>query len=243
VNKKKLKFSDWLQQALWFVKLRPGVWFGYSVLVGITLILGKLSLAVGIFTAVTSLFLGVGIAKYIDMQAHAENPVKLAWAVKKSLPLAILAATSIVACWFIFMLTASLLSEEYYKIPQFFFHWELTPENLYRDSVRDVSSWLYSYANVTLIFTLLMLNSFIGWFSHPLMLFNDTPWSQAKSQSDWAMARNQGAIYKMLGFICFEAILCSTVTPLLTPILFTLTSTIMYVSHKSLFEEDLEGDA
>ena len=242
-SKKKLKFSTWLQQSLWFIKLRPLIWLGYSVLVGILLILGKMSMAAGILAAVTSLFVGVGVAKYIDMQVNAENPVTLVWAIKKSLPLAILAAISIVACWFIFMLIASLLSEEYYKIPQFFFHWELTEQNLVRENLRDVLGWLYSYANVTLIFVLLMLNSFVGWFSHPLMLFNDTSWSQAKSQSDWAMARNQGAIYKMLGFICFEAILCSTVTPLLTPILFTLTSTIMYVSHKSLFEEELEGDA
>lgn len=236
--KKKLKFTHWLQQSLWFIKLSPRIWFGYSVVVGIMLVLGKISLAMGIFAAVTSLFVGVGVAKYIDMKTNSETPVGLIWAVNKSLPLAILAAGSIVLCWFVFMLIASLLSGEYYKIPQFFFHWEFTPENLNRETTRDVVSWMYSYANVTLIFTLLMLTSFVGWFSHPLMLFKNNRWSEAKEQSDYAVSRNQGAMYKMLGFVFLEAVLCSTLTPLLTPVLFMLVSTFMYVSYKSIFEAE-----
>ncbi|MDD2722590.1 MAG: hypothetical protein PHH59_01025 [Methylovulum sp.] len=238
--KKKLKFTDWLQQSLWFIKLRPWVWFGYSGLVGMVLVLGKISLALGVFAAVASLFVGVGVAKYIDMKASSDTPVGFAWAVNKSLPLAVLAAGSIVVCWFVFMLVASLLSGEYYKIPQFFFHWEFTPENLNRETTRDVVGWMYSYANVTLIFTLLMLTSFVGWFSHPLMLFKNTRWSEAKEQSDYAVSRNQGAMYKMLGFVFLEAVLCSTLTPLLTPVLYMLVSTLMYVSYKSIFEAEAD---
>lgn len=240
-SKKKLKFSDWLQQSLLFIRLRPWVWFGYSGFVGIILVLGKISLAAGVFAAVTSLFVGVGVAKYIDMKANSEYQVGFTWAVKKSLPLAILAAGAIVACWFVFMLFASLLSGEYYKIPEFFFHWEFTPENWHRASTRDVASWIYSYANVTLIFVLLMLSTFVGWFSHPLMLFNNTPWSEAKVQNDYTVARNQTALYKMLGFIFFEAVLCAAITPLLTPVLYMLVSTVMYVSYKQVYE--LEEDA
>lgn len=242
-GKNKLKFTDWLQQSLLFIKLRPWVWFGYTVFVGIMLILGKISLAIGVFAAVTCLFVGVGIAKYIDLKVTSANPVGFFWAVNKSLPLAILAAASIVVCWFVFMLTASLLSGEYYKIPEFFFHWEFTYENLHRETTRDVVSWIYSYANVTLIFVLLMLTTFVGWFTYPLMLFKSTRWSEAKEKSDWIVNRNQTALYKMLGFVFFEAVLCTTVTPLLTPVLFMLVSTLMYMSYKSIFEAEVETEA
>jgi hypothetical protein len=39
-----------------------------------------------------------------------------------------------------------------------------------------------------------------------------------------------------LDFIFAEALLCMTVTPLLTPVLYMLTSTMMYVSYKGIFE-------
>lgn len=245
-GKKKLKFTDWLQQSLRFISLRPWVWFGYCGFMGIVLILGKISMAIGIFAAVAGLFVGVGLAKYIDMRATSSHQVDFWWAVNKSLPLAILAAGGIVICWFVFMLSASLLTGEYFKIPQFFFHWELTPANLRRESIQALMAWVYSYANVTLIFTLLMLTSFVGWFSHPLMLFKGTRWSVAKQQSDRAVARNQSALYKMLGFVFFEATLCTSVTPLLTPVLFMLVSTLLYVSYKEIFEvgdENLEEEA
>ncbi|PPD49346.1 MAG: hypothetical protein CTY16_04095 [Methylobacter sp.] len=237
-SKKKLKFTDLLQESLWFVKLRPVAWFGYCLFVGAVLVLGKISLAAGIFAAVSCLFVGVGIAKYIDMKTTSEHPVGFYWAINKSLPLAVLAASSIVACWFVFMLVASLISGEYYKIGEFFFHWELTPHNLHRETAREVFSWIYSYANVTLIFVLLMLTTFAGWFSHPLMLFKNARWSEAKEQSDRTVAKNQSALYKMLGFVFFEAVLCTTITPLLTPVLYMLVSTLMYVSYKSVFETD-----
>lgn len=235
---KKQKFGIWLQQALLFVKLSPWLWFGYCLFVGVILILGKVSLALGIFSAVTSLFVGVGLAKYIDLKSASENPVGFYWAVNKSLPLAILAAVSIVICWFAFMLTASLLSGEFYKIGQFFFYWEFTPENLNRRTMREIAVWIYSYANVTLIFVLLMLNTFASWFSHPLMLFKNAGWSQAREQSEKVVSKNQAAIYKLLGFVFFEAILCATLTPLLTPVLYVLVSTLMYVSYKSVFESE-----
>jgi hypothetical protein len=203
---------------------------------GIILVLGRISLALGIFLAVTSLFVGVGVAKYIDLKHTTENPVGFYWAVNKSLPLAVLAASAIVIFWFAFMLVANLITGEWYKIGQFFFFWELTPENLNNKSTREIADWIYSYANVTLIFALLMLTTFASWFSYPLMLFKDYSWSQAIEQGNYAVSRNQNAMYKMLGFIFTEAILCTTVTPLLTPVLSMLTSTMMYVSYKRIFE-------
>ena len=86
----KLIFSNWLKDSLSFIGRGPFVWFGYAFLVGILLLAGRISFVLGLFFAVTSLFVGVGIAKYIDLKYEGEAPVKLGWAVRKSLPLAIL---------------------------------------------------------------------------------------------------------------------------------------------------------
>ena len=236
--KKKLKFSDWLQQSLLFVSRGPLVWLGYSLFVGILLVLGRISPILGIFCSVTCLFVGVGVAKYIDLKASSENPVGFFWAINKSLPLAVLAASAIVICWFVFMAIANILSGEFYKIGLFFFNWQLTPEYLRHRSIAQIAGWIYAYANASLIFVLLMLTSFVGWFSYPLMLFKNFSFSQAKERSEQVVSKNQGALYKMLGFIFFEAILCTTITPLLTPVLYMLSSTMMYISYKSVFEVD-----
>ena len=233
---KKAKFSVWLKQSLLFVSQGPWVWAGYTLFVGMIMPLGRVSLALGILLSVTSLFVGVGIAKYIDLKYSAENPVGFYWAINKSLPLAVLAAGTIMVFWFAFMVVANLFTGELYKIGQFFFFWELTPENLNHKSTREIANWIYAYANITLIFTLLMLTTFASWFSYPLMLFKSYSWSQAKEDGDYAVSRNQNAIYKLLGFTFAEAILCTSVTPLLTPVLYMLTSTMMYVSYKGIFE-------
>jgi len=233
---KKAKFSLWLKQSLLFISRGPMTWAGYTLFVGILMTLGRVSLALGILLSVTSLFVGVGVAKYIDLKYSADNPVGFYWAINKSLPLAVLAASTIVVFWFAFMVVANLFTGELYKIGRFFFFWELTPENLNHKLTREIADWIYAYANVTLIFTLLMLTTFASWFSYPLMLFKDYSWSQAKEEGNYAVKRNQNAMYKMLGFIFAEAIFCTTVTPLLTPVLYMLTSTMMYVSYTRIFE-------
>jgi len=189
-----------------------------------------------LFRINTRLFVGVGVAKYIDLKYSADNPVGFYWAINKSLPLAVLAASTIVVFWFAFMVVANLFTGELYKIGQFFFFWELTPENLNNKSTREIANWIYSYSNVTLIFALLMLTTFASWFSYPLMLFKNYSWSEAIERGNQAVTRNKNAIYTMLGFIFVEAILCITVTPLVTPVLYMLTSTMMYVSYKGIFE-------
>jgi hypothetical protein len=233
---KQAKFGDWLRDSLLFVNRGPWAWVGYTLFVGVILIFGRISLALGIFLSVTSLFVGVGVAKYIDLHYSAENPVGFYWAINKSLPLAVMAASTIVVFWFLFMLVANLFTGELNKTGQFFFFWELTPENLKRQTTREIANWIYAYANITLIFTVLMLTTFASWFSYPLMLFKGYSWSDAREKGNYAVSRNQNAIYKMLGFIFAEAILCTTLTPLLTPVLYMLTSTMMYVSYKEIFE-------
>lgn len=229
------KFSDWLRLSLLFINREPVVWVTYTLLVGMLLVIGRISLALGIFLSVISLFVGVGVAKYIDMKS-SDRRVTFSYAIYKSLPLAILAAGAIVSCWFVFMTIAALYSGDLYKIGQFFFYWELTPENLNHKSSREIASWIYGYANVTLIFTLLMLTTFASWFSYSLMLFKDYSWSLAKEIGNEAVAKHQNALYKVLGFVFFEAVLCASITPLLTPVLYMLTSTLLYVSYRNIFE-------
>ncbi|MGR8979336.1 MAG: hypothetical protein ACU84H_04485 [Gammaproteobacteria bacterium] len=231
----KLVFSSWLKDALLFIGRGPFVWFGYAFFVGILLLAGRISFVLGLFFAVTSLFVGVGIAKYIDLRAEGESPVALGWAVRKSLPLAVLAAAVIIIFWFIFNVLANVLSGEIENIPLFFFDWQLTPENMKRRTVREIAAWFYTYANVTLIFVLLMLTTFASWFSYPLMLFRNRSFSQAKELGERQVSQNKVAFYKMLAFIVAEALLCSSVTPLLTPVLYMLVSTLMYVSYQNQF--------
>lgn len=229
-----ITFGDWLRESLQFIGRGPVVWLGYSLVTGLLMTVGRLSLALGVFVSVTSLFVGVGIAKYIDLKYRRDNPVALLWAVKKSLPLAILAAGSLVFFWFVFRALAGIFAGDWQAIGQFFFYWEFTPEKMARQTTRELAIWLFGYANVALIFCLLMLNSFASWFSYPLMLFRNYGWSAAKEKGRAALSEHPNAFYKMIGFIFLQAVLCLSVTPLLTPVLYMLTSTMMYVSYQSL---------
>ncbi len=81
-----------------------------------------------------------------------------------------------------------------------------------------------------------MMSTFASWFSHSLMLFKDYRWSLAKEIGDKAVKKHQNALYKLLGFVFIEAVLCASITPLLTPVLYMLTSTLMYISYRNVFE-------
>jgi hypothetical protein len=233
VNRKET-FGEWLQQSLWFIKLEPWIWCSYTLSIAVIMMIGKVSLALGVFCAVASFFVGVGVAKYIDMKHASETSQPLSWAINKSLPLAILAAIAITVCWFVFMAFSNLMTGDYNKILQFFFHWDYI--NIKRRSVREIAGWIYEYGNAALIFTLLMMCTFGSWFSYPLMLFQDYSWKGAKQLGDSTLATRKKSLYNMLAFIIFEALMCSALTPLLTPVLYMLTSTLMYVSYKNLFE-------
>jgi len=182
------------------------------------------------------LFVGVGLAKYIDMKASTNTSLSFYRAIVKSLPLAILAAGSLVICWFAFRMTANIYSGELYKIGRFFFYWELTAEHLNNKSTHQIAAWLYLPAIITLFFTLLMLTTFASWFSYPLMLFKNYTWSQARQQGNEVSVKNQAAMYRLLAFIFAAAFISAGAIPLLTPVLYMLVSTLMYVSYKTVFE-------
>jgi hypothetical protein len=237
IYNRKIKFSDWLRKSLLFIRRDPWVWTSYTLVVGVFLTIGRISYAFGILSAVVALFVGVGVAKYIDLKHAGTNPVGLVWAIKKSLPLAIIMGGMIVICWFIFAALANILNGQPEMISYFFFDWQYTPENLKRQDTRDLATFIYGYANITLIFTLLMLTTFASWYSYPLMLFKDYTWSQAKEAGRQEIATQKEAYYKTLVFLIFEAVLCAVITPLLTPVLYMLTSTFMFVTYKSFFEK------
>lgn len=235
---RKIKFSDWLRKSLLFIRLKPWIWFGYCIFVALILCIGRISYALGIFSAVISLFVGVGVAKYIDLKHYTpEQSVGFFWAVKKSLPLAIILGGMVVICWFVFSALANILNGQWEMISYFFFDWQYTPQNLRGRDSRELAIFLYGYANIALIFTLLMLATFASWYSYPLMLFKDYGWSKAKDIGREESAKHKDAYYKTLVFLVFEAILCTEITPWLTPLLYMLTSTFMFVSYKSFFEK------
>lgn len=231
-------FGNWLRQTLVLVSRAPLLWGGYTLFIGLLLSIERVSLALGAFTAVTVFFVGVGIAKYIDMKSSAGTSLSFHQTIAKSLPLAVLAAGSLVICWFAFRVAANIYSGELYKIGQFFFYWELTAEHLDNQSMHRIAGWLYSPAMITLLFILLMLTTFASWFSYPLMLFKDYSWSQAKQKGNEASIKNQAAMYKLLGFVFAASFIGTGIIPLLTPVLYMLVSTLMYVSYKTVFESE-----
>lgn len=234
---RKAKFSDWLRKALLFIRRRPVIWVGYTLFVAVVLCLSRVSYALGILASVACLFVGVGVAKYIDMKHYSpQSSPSLSWAIQKSLPLAIIMGGMIVACWFVFSAVANILNGEPGMIAKFFFDWQFTPQNLHRQTSRELAIWLYGYANITLIFVLFMMMTFASWFSYPLMLFKDFTWSRAKEAGKQEEVNCRNALYKSLAFLVVEAILCTEVTPFLTPVLYVLTSTFMFISYKDYFE-------
>jgi hypothetical protein len=232
----RITFGSWLRQAIVLIVHAPLVWAGYTLFIGILFSVGRVSLALGVFLSVTCLFVGVGVAKYIDLKSVTKTSVSFNWAVRRSLPLAVLAASSIVFCWFVFRIVANIYSGEIYKISQFFFYWDIRSENLDDKSMRQIAAWIYSSSMATLLFVLLMLTSFANWFSYPLMLFKNYSWSQAKERGNKASTENHVAMYKLLAFVFAAVLIGAGVMPLLTPVLYMLVSTLMYVSYKAVFE-------
>ncbi|MFA6164108.1 MAG: hypothetical protein WC685_11840 [Methylobacter sp.] len=232
----RITFGNWLRQAVVLIVRAPLVWAGYTLFIGILFSIGRVSLALGVFLSVTCLFVGVRVAKYIDLKSSAETSVSFYWVVRRSLPLAVLAASSIVLCWFVFRIVANIYSGEIYKISQFFFYWDIWSENLDDKSMHQIAGWIYSSAMVTLLFVLLMLTIFASWFSYPLMLFKNYSWSQAKERGTKASSENDAAMYKLLAFVFAAVLIGAGVMPLLTPVLYMLVSTLMYVSYKAVFE-------
>jgi hypothetical protein len=96
VKTPKPKFNDWLQQSFLLLGRQPKFWLCYGLLVGVMLVVGRVSPIIGIFSTVLFLFAGVGLAKYSDLKTTSDSPVGFYWAIKQTLPLAVLAASAVV---------------------------------------------------------------------------------------------------------------------------------------------------
>ncbi|MFW5444185.1 MAG: hypothetical protein ACKE51_07760 [Methylococcaceae bacterium] len=225
-----ITFTGWLVQSFELANKRPVLWLGSVLFLAVFLALGRVSLALAILFSVSSLFIGVAIVDYI----HREDGS--VWkTIQKHLPLAVSLAVLVLIFWFAFRVVANIYSAETEKIAQFFFHWELTAENLHSMVFRELIVWLYSSAIVALIFILLMLNSFGSWFSFPLMAFKQKSWSEARELGKQATAENLAAMYKLTGFLLITAFIGLGLIPLLTPLFYMLVATLMYVSYHDIF--------
>lgn len=230
------QFSQCLQQSLIIIGSELWLWIGVTIAIAGLLVLGRPFPILGVFNTIMSVFLCVGLAKYCDLKhTHPKTAPTLSWVIKTSLPLAILVAIGIDLCWFVFMTAAYILSGAPAKIMIFFVNWQVLQHIPEFDNVHNFAAWLFTYANIALSFGLLILSAFVGWFTHPLMLFNNTRFSKAKQKSANAASQHRSALVKTIGFIIFQAFLCSTVTPLLTPVLLVLTGCLIYNSYKVTF--------
>lgn len=228
---KKTTFSAWLLQAFVLANKKPLLWLGWVLVIAVLSGVGRISLLLAILASVTSLFLGIGLVAAID---QAES-VDMRAVGKRHLPTALTLAVIIALCWFVFRVVANIQAGESEKILQFFFHWELTAENLSGKTLREVIVWLYSAGIVALLFVLLMLGSFGSWFSYPLMVFEHCSWSEARDRGRQAFNQHAPAMYKLGAFVMLSALVGMGLVPLLTPLFYMLVATLMYVSYRDVF--------
>ena len=227
---KQVTFSGWLIQAFELANKQPVVWLGSVVFLTVILALGRISLALQIVVSISCLFVSVGVIDAIDRGSSDF------WkTIKRHLPLACLLATVLMLLWFLFRMVANFNTGETEKIWQFFFYWELSEAAFEDKTLRQIMLWLYSAAIVSLVFVILMLNSFASWFSYPLMIFDHKSWSDARDVGRQAFADNAGEMYKLNGFLLITAFVGIGLVPLLTPLFYMLVSTLMYVSYKDIF--------
>lgn len=230
---KKITFSGWLIQAFELANKKPLLWLGWVLVIAVLLGLGRISLLLTILASVASLFLGIGLVAAIDRDESDDL-----YAVgRRHLPTALTLAIIIAFCWFVFRVVANVHAGVSEKILQFFFHWELTPENWSGKTLRELIVWLYSAGIVALLFVLLMLGSFGSWFSYPLMVFEHRSWGEARDRGRQAFNQHASVMYKLGAFVMLSALIGMGLVPLLTPLFYMLVATLMYVSYRDVFRK------
>lgn len=230
----RITFSQWLLRSFELANKKPELWLGYVLVIAVLLLLGRISLLLTILASVSSLFLGVGVAAAIDrQQAFDVNAV-----CKRHLPTALTLALIVTLFWFVFRVVANIHAGESEKILQFFFDWELTPENLSDKTGRELIVWLYSAGIVSLLFVLLLLGSFGSWFSYPLMVFEHCSWTEARDRGRNQFHRHAAVMSRLGVFVMLTALIGMGLVPLLTPLFYMLVATLMYVSYREIFAPD-----
>lgn len=231
-----LTLASCLGQSLALIGRRPVLWLMYMLFLSVILVSGCISLALGIFLSVTSVLIGVSIAAYTDQAAGQEKG--LFGFIDKHLALAMSLAVLIVFSWLVFRVVFNLYAGEPEKILLFFFEWNFTDANYADKTPRQLIAWLYSSAIITLIFLILMMNSFASWFSYPLMAFKKMDWVQAKQFGRQAALEHNSGLMRLLIFILMLVFLGTGILPMLTPLIYVWVSAMIYVSYKIVIGVD-----
>lgn len=222
--------SLWLLQSWDLFKRRPFLWMLFLLASFPGLTLGVISPFLGIIIAVMCLFFGVGLAAYVDKQLDSLQSL-----LRQCVPLALMAALTLVSCWFVFRLLANLSSNEAQNISLFFWQGTQKFTALQSQPWRLMTAGFYELAIVALIFTLLMLTSFASWFSFPLMTLNSYVWSVAKSEGQQAATRLRSGMTRLMYSSGLLIIFGLGWLPCLTPLVYLLISLLMYVTYKEAF--------
>ncbi|MDT8406936.1 MAG: hypothetical protein RQ715_06775 [Methylococcales bacterium] len=227
--------TGWLHASLRLTARAPWLWLLYLAINAVLLAGTHLSLALGIFVNVVQLLIGVGLAGFVDTKHRALPFPALKSAILRSLPLAILAASAIVLVWLVLRIAVSLYHNDTDEILAFFYQAQWLPARYAEMTFRQLTGWLYASSISILVFVLLMLTSFASWFSYPLMLFDNYPWSQAKIMGDEAVTVYAAPFYQLMLLIFILVIVMARILPWLTPVMYTWVAMLMYVSYQDVF--------
>ncbi len=236
VQHQAITFGIWLSLTLELLAKRFDIWVVYLFLSTVLLAVGRISLGLSIFLSVSCLFVGVSIAEYIDTGTLQYRSSGLSGIIREKMPLIMSLAIMVAMCWFAFRVIYNIYIGEYAKILQFFFHWELHSDNYAGKNLRQMTAWLYSSAIVALLLVLMLLGSYASWFSYPLMAYKKLNWVQAKRAGHLMSKANKTAMRQLSAFIVLLALPGLGLVPLLTPAVYILISTLMYVSYKTCLD-------
>ncbi len=234
---KPVTLSGWLWASLGLFSQAPLLWLLYLLVSAVLLAGTHFSLALGIFINVVQLLVGVGLAGYVDNKRQGLPFPALKSAISRSLPLAVLAASAIVLVWLVFRVSVSLYTNEPGAILAFFYDGQWLPERYQEMNLRQLSGWIYASSISILVFVLLMLTSFASWFSYSLMLFDEYPWSQAKTLGDEAVTIYAKPFYQLMLLVFLLVIVMARILPWLTPVMYIWVALLMYASYKDVFRQ------
>lgn len=223
-----------LVRSLVLIGKQPVLWLTYMIFVGLILMAGRVSMALGIFLAATSVLVGVSIAAYTDQDEAKQSLFRY---LDKHLAIAMSLSVLLVLSWLTFRVVFNLYAGEPEKILQFFFHWQFTDADYADKTPNQLIAWLYRTAITALVFLILMMTSFASWFSYPLMVLKKMDWVQAKQTGRQAAQTHNSAMMRVLVFVLVLAFLGTGILPLLTPLVYIWVSAIIYSSYQLVFDD------
>ena len=234
MKQSEVTFLNWVKAGLRLLGCRPGVWLSYLLVMTVLLSVGRISLALGIILSTVSFLMTVSMAAYVDPEQSNQSCKVFIKMMRSHLPVAFSMAVMLALCWLVFRAIFNVYSGEPEKIMSFFFDWQLVDQSIFDQGVREYLGWLFRAAIVTLIFLVLMLTSFVSWFSYPLMTCQGFNWVQAKHRGKAMTQAFHGVCQKQLAFSFFLAIVGTGLFPLLTPLIYIVVGVLLYASFADI---------